>query len=83
MASRLLTYGAPSALALAGASLMVANKDTTSSSSNTAPKGSPFDFNLTFMGETLSYKKNQVVSTVKEVGKEIKEGTSKAVGGTK
>ncbi|KAL8814145.1 MAG: hypothetical protein Q9191_008570, partial [Dirinaria sp. TL-2023a] len=52
-------------------------------------QGSAFDFSLTFMGETLSYKKNQVVSVAKEVGKEIKDGAagaaaaagSKAVGG--
>ena len=78
MSSRLLTLGAPSALALAGAGASLLAMNNTKEPG----QGSAFDFNLNFMGETLSYKKNQVVSAAKEVGKEIKEGgVPKAVRG--
>jgi len=46
-------------------------------------QGSAFDFNATFLGQTLSYKKNQVVATVKEVGKELKQAGVKVVEGSK
>lgn len=76
MTSRVIAYGVPSALVLAGASFYAANQSTSTNSS-------PFDFNLTFMGETLSYKKNVVVEKVKEVGKEIKGAGEKVVGAGK
>lgn len=92
MALRVITYGIPSALALGGAftaSTLLASDQSNESSNNRTPasgtisQGSVFDFNATFLGQTLSYKKNQVVSTVKEVGKEIKQASAKAIEGSK
>ena len=92
MASRVLAFGVSSVLVLGGAltasSLLAGTeKDGKSNSqtapSDTAPQGSAFDFNATFFGQTLSYKKNQVVAKVKEVGKEIKEAGAKVVEGPK
>ncbi|KAL8729275.1 MAG: hypothetical protein Q9181_005066 [Wetmoreana brouardii] len=88
MASRILTFGVPSALALGGAltaSALLSNTQeadkahTQPSPNGTAPQGSPFDFSATFMGQTLSYKKNQVVAKVKEVGKDIHQTSAKVV----
>lgn len=96
MASRVIAYGVPSALALGGAltasSLFASSQNDESrhnrtSVNGTLSQGSAFDFNATFLGQTLSYKKNQVVATVKEVGKEVgkelKQAGAKVVEGSK
>lgn len=96
MASRVIAYGVPSALALGGAltaSSLLASSQKDESHSNqtsvsgTLSQGSAFDFNATFLGQTLSYKKNQVIATVKEVGKEVgkelKQAGAKVVEGSK
>ncbi|KAL8702216.1 MAG: hypothetical protein Q9201_004520 [Fulgogasparrea decipioides] len=86
MASRVLAFGVPSALALGGAltaSSLLSNTQeadkvhTQPSPNGTAPQSSPFDFSVAFMGQTLSYKKNQVVAKVKEVGKDIQQTSAK------
>lgn len=91
MASKILAFGVP-AIALGGAltatTLLVSasNRDGAngqSHSDSTAAPGSLFDFNATFLGQTLSYKKSQVVATVKEVGKEIKQTGANVVEGSK
>jgi hypothetical protein len=92
MASRVIAYGVPSVLALGGAltasSLLASSQNDESPHSRTSPngtvsQGSLFDFNATFLGQTLSYKKTQVVATVKEVGKELKQAGAKVVEGSK
>lgn len=92
MTSRAIVYGVPSALALGGAltasSLLASNQNDESPNSRTSPngavsQGSVFDFNATFLGQTLSYKKNRVVETVKEVGKELKQAGAKVIEGSK
>lgn len=92
MASRAIVYGVPSALALGGAltasSLLASNQNDESPNTRTSPngavsQGSVFDFNATFLGQTLSYKKNRVVESVKEVGKELKQAGHKVVEGSK
>ena len=92
MASRALAIGVPSVLALGGAltasSLLTSTSDDGTMKDRPTAKaatsqGSVFDFNATFLGQTLSYKKNQVVANVKEVGKEIKQATAKVAEGSK
>ncbi len=93
MASRVIAFGVPSALALLGgaitaSSLLASSQKDESSNSQTSPngtvsQGSVFDFTATFLGQTLSYKKDQVVATVKEVGKELKQAGAKAIEGSK
>lgn len=92
MASRVIAYGVPSALALGGAltasSLLAGSRNDESPNNQTSPngtvsQGSVFDFNATFLGQTLSYKKNKVVAAVKEVGKELKQAGAKVVEGSK
>lgn len=92
MASKFLTIGVPSALAVGGAltasTLLTSTSNDNKTESSPAPgakvsQGSVFDFNANFLGQTLSYKKNQVVATVKEVGKEIKETGVKVAEGSK
>jgi len=91
MASRIIAFGVPSALALGGAltasSMFASSQKDESPNSRTSKKspasqGSVFDFNATFLGQTLSYKKDQVVATVREVGKELKQTGSKVIEGS-
>ncbi|KAI4255567.1 MAG: hypothetical protein LQ352_002511 [Teloschistes flavicans] len=98
MASKLITLGIPSALAISGAAIAASSLLASSSSSSppdtaaekkpsgqqhttTPGGGSVFDFHANFLGQTLSYKKNQVVATVKKVGDEIAQTSAKVVGG--
>ncbi|KAL8954388.1 MAG: hypothetical protein Q9183_007151 [Haloplaca sp. 2 TL-2023] len=86
MASRILALGVPSALVVGGAITALSSSSTDDQKSvadTPTPQGSPFDFNATFFGQTLSYKKNQVVAKAKEVGNEIKQTGAKVVGETK
>ena len=91
MASKILAFGVPSVLAVGGAltasSLLASasNDESTGqpTTSGTAKQGSVFDFNATFLGQTLSYKKDQVVASVKEVSKEIKHTGTKIAEGSK
>ncbi|KAL8642798.1 MAG: hypothetical protein Q9228_000537 [Teloschistes exilis] len=97
MASKLLTVGIPSALAVGGATIAVSSMlassspqyaaaaaekkpDGQKSHATTPGGGSVFDFHANFLGQTLSYKKNQVVATVKKVGDEIAQTSAKVVG---
>ncbi|KAI4201921.1 MAG: hypothetical protein LQ350_002968 [Teloschistes chrysophthalmus] len=94
MASKLLTVGIPSALAVGGAAItassLLAGTDAAAAAEKkpdgqqahpkTPGGGSVFDFHATFLGQTLSYKKSQVVATVKKVGDEIAQTSAKVVG---
>ncbi|KAI4107773.1 MAG: hypothetical protein L6R37_001459 [Teloschistes peruensis] len=97
MASKLLTVGIPSALAVGGATIAISSMlassspqdaaaaaekkpDGQKSHATTPGRGSVFDFHANFLGQTLSYKKNQVVATVKKVGDEIAQTSAKVVG---
>ncbi|KAL8867929.1 MAG: hypothetical protein Q9174_005339, partial [Haloplaca sp. 1 TL-2023] len=87
MASRVLAFGVPSALVVGGAitafSSSSANETEIQKSAVNTPtsQGSPFDFNATFFGQTLSYKKTQVVAKAKEFGNEIKQTGAKIIEG--
>ncbi|KAL9586752.1 MAG: hypothetical protein Q9212_000698 [Teloschistes hypoglaucus] len=96
MASKILTVGIPSALAVGGAAITASSLLASSSPRDAAaadkkpagqqahPKipgrGSVFDFHANFLGQTLSYQKDQIVATVKKVGDEIAQTSAKVVG---